>query len=173
MKIELTKDIVGTILDIGGGGEGIIGRLYKDQVTAIDNCQEELDEAPDCCKKLLMDASNLTLSSGSFDNVTCFYSLMYMPKATQEKAMKEAWRVLRPQGKLYIWDAEIASAFPEPYIVELDILLASNMVHTSYGIVKDEPQTVSVLTRMIEECGFVLLHSTFTEGHFRLCFSKA
>ena len=33
------------MLDIGGGGEGVIGRLYGRQVVAIDNRQEELDEA--------------------------------------------------------------------------------------------------------------------------------
>ena len=28
MKITLKKELTGSILDIGGGGEGIIGRLY-------------------------------------------------------------------------------------------------------------------------------------------------
>ena len=39
-RIILSKNIKGTILDIGSGGEGIIGRSYKTQVTAIDNRQE-------------------------------------------------------------------------------------------------------------------------------------
>ena len=55
----LRKELDGTVLDIGGGGEGIIGRLYADQVTAIDNRQEELDEAPGACRKLLMDATGI------------------------------------------------------------------------------------------------------------------
>ena len=42
--IELHKELIGTILDIGGGGEGVIGQLYGEQVVAIDNSQEELDE---------------------------------------------------------------------------------------------------------------------------------
>lgn len=37
MKIALKKELTGSILDIGGGGEGIIGRLYGSRVTAIDN----------------------------------------------------------------------------------------------------------------------------------------
>lgn len=44
--ITLSRDLHGSILDIGGGGEGVIGLLYGSQVTAIDNRQEELDEAP-------------------------------------------------------------------------------------------------------------------------------
>lgn len=47
MILPLRKELDGEILDVGGGGEGTIGRLYGSQVTAIDNRQEELDEAPD------------------------------------------------------------------------------------------------------------------------------
>ena len=42
----LTQELTGSILDVGGGGEGIIGRRYGSAVTVIDNRQEELDEAP-------------------------------------------------------------------------------------------------------------------------------
>ncbi len=62
MRISIEKEMTGEILDIGGGGEGIIGRVYGQQVTAIDNIQEELDEAPSSCKKMLMDASELEFS---------------------------------------------------------------------------------------------------------------
>lgn len=46
MKLSLQKDLTEPILDLGGGGEGVIGLIYGGQVTAIDNRQEELDEAP-------------------------------------------------------------------------------------------------------------------------------
>ena len=59
MKIILKKELSGRILDIGGGGEAVIGRLYREQVTAIDNRQEELDEAPSGFEKVLMDATDL------------------------------------------------------------------------------------------------------------------
>ena len=35
MHIILKKEITGSVLDVGGGGEGVIGRIYKEQVTAI------------------------------------------------------------------------------------------------------------------------------------------
>ena len=78
MTIEIKENLDGSILDIGGGGEAVIGQIYKDRVTAIDNCQEELDEVPDCCVKQLMDATELCFSDNSFDNVTFFYTLMYI-----------------------------------------------------------------------------------------------
>ena len=67
MVIEIKYDLKGSILDIGGGGEAVVGQIYGDRVTAIDNRQEELDEAPDCCTKLLMDAEKLLFSDKSFD----------------------------------------------------------------------------------------------------------
>lgn len=56
MTIEIKETLTGSILDIGGGGEAVIGQIYKDRVTAIDNCEEELEEAPDCCSKQLTGA---------------------------------------------------------------------------------------------------------------------
>ena len=74
MTIEIKEKLTGSILDIGGGGEAVIGQIYKDRVTAIDNCKEELEEAPDCCSKQLMDATELSFPDDSFDNVTFFYT---------------------------------------------------------------------------------------------------
>lgn len=90
--VRLEKTLEGSILDIGGGGEGVIGRLYTDQVTAIDNRQEELDEAPGGYRKLLMDAGALAFADASFDHVTAFYALMYVEKDQHEKVVREACR---------------------------------------------------------------------------------
>ena len=57
--LTLNRELNGKILDIGGGGEGVIGRLYTNQVVAIDIRQEELDEAPTGFEKILMDATQL------------------------------------------------------------------------------------------------------------------
>lgn len=115
MKISIQHDLNGSILDIGGGGEGVIGQIYGHKVIAIDNRQEELDEAPDCCEKRLMDATDLLFSDESFDNVTFFYSLMYMTKDTQKKAINEAVRVLKQGGRLLIWDSQFPVAHPDPH----------------------------------------------------------
>lgn len=101
MIIEIKKDLIGSVLDVGGG-EAVIGQVYGKNVIAIDNCQEELNDAPDCCNKQLMDATKLSYLDDSFDNVTFFYSLMYMTKETQRKAICEASRVLRTGGLIRI-----------------------------------------------------------------------
>lgn len=169
MKIEIQKNIRGSILDIGGGGEGMIGRIYQDQVIAIDNCQEELDEAPDCCDKRLMDAENLLFEKQSFDNVTFFYSLMFMTKDVREAAISEAARVLKKGGRIHIWDSNFVSAGTEPYIVDLDIIWDNNSVHTSYGIAKGEGQNSKDIVRILEDNRIFVAHCLMTEGHFFIC----
>ncbi len=172
MRLEITQDIQGNILDIGGGGEGVIGQLLGNRVIAIDNRQEELDEAPDCCEKRLMDATELTFPDNSFDNVTFFYSLMYMLDETQDAAMAEASRVLKKGGCLYIWDTEIEKAFPDPHIVSLEIPCCGNIIKTTYGIVKDESQSIETIIQRGTTCGLSLQEQSIKNGHFYLQFKK-
>lgn len=174
MNIVINREMQGSILDIGGGGEGIIGRVYGRQVIAIDNRQDELDEAPDGFRKMLMDATCLDFSDEHFDHVTFFYSLMYMGKETQKKAISEAVRVLYPDGSLHIWDAEIRLAYPKPFVAELDIDASGNPIHTAYGIVKDDAaQDSNTFINLCKEQGLHLSITHAEEGHFYLRFTKS
>ncbi|MGN0628126.1 MAG: class I SAM-dependent methyltransferase [Oscillospiraceae bacterium] len=173
MDIKLKKEITGTILDVGGGGEAVIGRIYKEQVTAIDNEQQELDEAPDCCRKVMMDARSLEFQNESFENATAFYSFMYMSTETKEKAVAEISRVLKPGGRLYIWDAEVASAEKEPFLADLDIDAAGEKIETTYGIMGDNiTQNAEYFIRLCSEKGLSLLEKSELGGHFHLVFEK-
>jgi len=61
-KVEINFDdinLVGLILDIGGGGEGVIGQIKGKDVIAIDISKEELEETPDGPLKIVMDAREL------------------------------------------------------------------------------------------------------------------
>lgn len=171
--LQLTPQWTGSILDVGGGGEGIIGRLYGEQVIAIDNRQEELDEAPEGFQKVLMDACHMTFPAEQFDHVTFFYSLMYLDRVSQKKALQEAYRVLKPGGQLHLWDAEIEKAYPEPFVVELDIKLPTEEIHTGYGVVSDVVnQTAQSVAALCADAGFQSLASQTAEGQFYLACSK-
>lgn len=167
----MNKTIKGTILDIGGGGEGIIGRIYQSQVTAIDNRQEELDEAPEGFTKLLMDACNLKFEDSIFDNVSLFYTLMYIDKNKHNKVIKEAYRVLKKGGELYIWDTIINEA--NPFLVELNIDIGDSIVNTTYGVYKDNAfQDKDYYKSICEELGFYLIAEFLYNNQFYLLLKK-
>lgn len=168
----LTQELTGSILDVGGGGEGVIGRLYGPSVTIIDHCQEELDEVACPCRKLLMDAASLAFADASFENVTFFYSLMYMNRPVQSAAIAEAVRVLKPGGRLLLWDCEIACAYPEPFLAELDVRWVQERVCTTYGVVKSDPQSMEDFLNLCRGNGLTLLKTETASGHFYLEFRK-
>lgn len=164
--IEIQAELAGSILDIGGGGEAVIGRAYGDRALAIDISQEELDEAPDCCLKRRMDATDLQLPDKSFDNVTFFYSLMYMTEEEQRRALGEAARVLKKGGCICIWDTEIDSAYPEPFEVELDICVKDAVIHAAYGIVKRDRQSFGTIQRFLQCAGMDVVAAEKRGGQF-------
>lgn len=173
MVINLKKELCGTILDIGGGGEGVIGRIYTSQVIAVDNCQAELDDAPGGFEKRLMDADDLCFPDASFDHVTAFYSFLFIEKDLHEQVIWEAVRVLRPGGLLHIWDTNVLTAYPQPFMVELDIDAAGVPIHTTYGVVKnDAAQDSGCFIRLCRKAGLVLVKKEKKHGQFALCFEK-
>lgn len=170
--IELTKELSGKILDIGGGGDGVIGRLYRSQVVAIDNCQEELDEAPDGFEKLLMDATDLKFDDASFDHVTFFFSLMFMQTEEQRNAILEAARVLRNGGEVHIWDCDIVSAHPEPFCVDVEVKLPDEQIRATYGIGKLDTQSKETITELCVNVGLEAVCHSDAGNSFYLKFVK-
>lgn len=170
--VVLDKKLNGKILDIGGGGEGIIGRLYTEQVIAIDVRQDELDEAPTGFEKLLMDATQLKFKDGSFDHVTSFYTLMFMSSEDQKSAVSEAARVLKNGGELHIWDCEIRSAYPEPFCVDVTVQLPDECISTTYGVGKMDSQDEKSLVKMCLNSGLKLVAKKNSGCGFYLCFRK-
>ena len=65
----------GFILDIGGGGEGVIGKLMGEKVIAIDFKKEELLEAAEGPLNIIMDARELKFLDESLQTVTAFFLL--------------------------------------------------------------------------------------------------
>ena len=172
MNIALKMELNGSILDIGGGGEGVIGRIYAGQVTAIDVSRVELDEAPGACRQLVMDATAMTFPDASFDHVTSFYTLMYMTAEQQRMALLEAARVLRPGGTLHIWDAAFPAPYPEPFLAEMDIDAAGTPIRTTYGVIKLDGQSADSIADMAVDAGLVPAGREEREGHFILRFVR-
>jgi ubiquinone/menaquinone biosynthesis C-methylase UbiE len=148
----------GYILDLGGGGEGIIGRLKSTQVVAIDLIKRELAETPPGPLKIVMDATDLKFLDGSFNTVTAFFLLMYVPQPQKQKVFEEAMRVLAPGGRFLVWDAVIpARTDPAKQIVvfPMRINLPNQTVTTGYGAPwPDTARDAAYYIEMATKAGF-------------------
>lgn len=160
--------IKGNILDIGGGGEGIIGQIFGTNVVAIDPSKRELEGSADGPLKIVMDAKDLKFLDCSFDNVTSFFTMMYIPLKDHEKALTEIYRVLKPGGEFFLWDVNIPKINDnekEYYVVPLLVKLKEKEIETGYGTKwKEREQDASYYIDLCKKVGFeVILNETKNE----------
>ena len=93
---------------------------------------------------------------------------MYMTKETQRKAIREAARVLKEGGRMCIWDCTILSAYPDPFVVDLDIQIANKKIHTSYGIVKQDKQSSVSISQLLKDAGLYIISLKAEGGQFSI-----
>jgi len=139
-RIDLTVEdfpAEGFILDIGGGGEGIIGQLKGSQVIAIDISKRELEEAPPGPLKIVMDARELKFLDGTFMTTTVFFTFMYIDDDDHRQVFREIHRILKQGGRLLIWDVILpgnTESEKTMAVFPLSIELPEKEVETGYGV---------------------------------------
>ena len=161
----------GYILDIGGGGEGIIGQMKPSQVIAIDLSKKELEDAPSGPLKIVMDATDLKFLDRSFHTATAFFSLMYMRPDIQRKTFAEVFRVLAPGGRWLIWDASIPRAPGNDTrgpVFRFRFQLPGKVVQTGYGTFwPEQPMDLEYYRRLARETGFEIAAAAEQPGAFQ------
>jgi SAM-dependent methyltransferase len=167
----------GLILDIGGGGEGVIGQLKGRQVVAIDLLKQELEDAPGGpLLKIVMDARALGFLDGVFDTATVFFTFMYIAPADHAKVFAELHRVLRPGGRLLVWDPtfpEKAASDKPKIMYPLHVRLPGKEIDTGYGVGIREGQGADHFVELAKAAGFELVSRKDEAGWFHLEFRKA
>ncbi len=162
----------GLILDIGGGGEGVIGQLKGSQVVAIDLSKRELLEAPgDPLLQIVMDARDLKFLDGTFPTATVFFTFMYIDPADHAKVFGELQRVLAPGGRLLIWDATFpGKTDPRQTRVSfpLHVTLPEKEINTGYGVRFAEGQGMTHFIELGRAAGFEVVSRKGEEGWFHL-----
>lgn len=166
----------GLILDIGGGGEGVIGQLKGQQVVAVDLSRRELDEAPGRpLLKIVMDARDLRFVDASFRTATVFFTFMYIDPADHETVFREIHRVLGPGGQVLVWDA-IFPVKRDPahanILFPLHVKLPSKEINTGYGVRFREGQNADHFVALAQKVGFRVESHTNEAGWFFLALRK-
>lgn len=151
-------DFSGYILDIGGGGEGVIGKLKGQQVIAIDSNKRELEEAPAGPLKVIMDATDLQFLDCAFGIATSFFTLMYIKGADHEKVFNEVFRVLVPGGLFLIWDVlfpQRLDSNKDVAVFPFSVKLPREGITASYGVLwPDEERGLSYYVNLATNMGF-------------------
>jgi len=176
-KIDLTNvELKGRILDIGGGGEGIIGQLKGEQVVAIDRRESELKEAvPGDYLKIIMDAKDLQFLNETFDTTTSFFTLMYIPPSIHQKIFQEIYRVTKKGGEFVIWDFKIpkrGSSDKEFYGLYLEVKIEEKEISTGYATKWDKEQDLEYYLKLGTSIGFKSVETKTMNEIFYLRFQK-
>jgi len=164
------------ILDLGGGGEGIIGQLRGRQVVAIDLRKEELEDCAPGPIKVVADATALPFLDSSFDAATAFFFLMYVSYEDRLAVLNEMFRVLRPGAEFHIWDGMIPARedrTQDLFVIPVKVELPNKTVQTGYGVPwEGREMSADSITRMAADAGFTLVNATEDGETFHLILSR-
>ena len=105
---QLLQEVTGDVLEIGFG-TGLNLLHYPAGVTALTTvepnggmgaiAQKRIAASPIPVKTQQLSGEDLPMPEASFDNVVCTWTLCSIPNV--EKALQEAYRVLKPGGKFF------------------------------------------------------------------------
>jgi ubiquinone/menaquinone biosynthesis C-methylase UbiE len=146
----------GRVIDIGGGGEGVIAQVGGTSVVPIDKYLSEIHEArgkAPIAPWMVADATELPFENKSFDHATAFFSCMYMADEVKEKVFKETRRVLKKDGEFWIWDAYMLPK-SKMYAIRLQVdIHDKHTINTIYGV-KAKDQSAESISNLLQKAGF-------------------
>lgn len=148
----------GLILDIGGGGEGLVSRIEGDRVCALDIRMSEIREAQihgHSSNWFVADGASLCFNNEIFDVVTSWFSLGYMRDWSTKRAVLEAaYRVLKKKGRLSIMASHIPESSKRLIFWATFTLPDGTLSKTGYGVRGGQNQTLPRILELVTDAGF-------------------
>ncbi len=113
---QLLTELSGDVLEIGFG-TGLNLPYYPAAVTSLTTvepnegmsaiAQKRIEASPISIKTATLSGEDLPMPDASFDNVVCTWTLCSIPQV--EKALSEAYRVLKPGGRFFFIEHGLSS----------------------------------------------------------------
>ena len=166
----------GLILDIGGGGEGLVSRIMGAKVCALDIRLSEIREAQihgPPANWFVGDGQALCFQTSTFEVITLWFSLGYMSDWTiKERVLKEAHRVLQKNGKISILASNIPESCERLIFWGHFTLPDGTVSQTGYGVGGKQGQTLERLVKLLENTGFKIQSQEDNDAWFKIQATK-
>lgn len=172
-KISLKElSTEGLILDIGGGGEGLVSRIGGEKVCAVDIRMSEIREAQihgAPANWFVGDGQRLGFKDASFDTVTLWFSLGYMREWNIKlRVLEEAKRVLTKQGEISILASKIPDS-AERFVFWAHFTLPDGSIsQTGYGVRGNQGQTLEKIVDLLNDLEFKISNTEDHGGWFSI-----
>jgi len=162
----------GLILDIGGGGEGLVSRIVGSKVCAVDIRMSEIREAQihgPPANWFVGDGQALCFQDKVFDVVTLWFSLGYMSDwSIKQCVLEEAHRVLRNTGRLSILASNIPESCERLIFWGHFTLPDGTVSQTGYGVKGGQDQTLERVVDLLKDIGFKIQSQEDNEAWFKI-----
>lgn len=148
----------GRIIDVGGGGQGLVSKIRGSQVCAVDIDMNKIREAQIYDFEshwLLADGRALSFKDASFDTATLWFSLGFIhDRSAKEQVMDEIFRVLRSDGLVSILAATIDCS-EERFVLRGQFSFPDGTIsQMSYGLAGRQKQTIETVDALLEQANF-------------------
>jgi ubiquinone/menaquinone biosynthesis C-methylase UbiE len=162
----------GLIIDIGGGGEGLVSRIETSRVCVVDINLNKIREAMiygQVTQWILSDASMLSVKDERFNVATLWFSLGYIQDWDSKKqAIAEVARVLRRSGQISILGARITCSDSRFVMRAIFHFPDGSISKMSYGMDGTQRQDAEAVVRLLQETGFSNITSEDNGHWFRV-----
>lgn len=89
-----------------------------------------------------------------------------MSASEQQRALQEATRVIKPHGKILIWDCAFDSAYPEPFCTDVEIQLPNQKLSITYGVGKLDGQNLDSIKVLCKSANLTIDSIQSNGEHF-------